>query len=604
MHNRPPIILAFILFAVIIAAMIFSLFNGTRLAEIHAPMQDAAMEIKLEAAIAHLWFEEIISGDRYEDISQVWSHLDQSAWYANAMLIGGENMEGKFIPLTDPVLRREVRDVIEKIKQFKAIAEQRWKTAGESGIGSAIDQRFDMLFQKLLNQSDRVETSLQNSMTKDLGQFKFIQRLLIAITFILSLIVGWLFLRYEKQRSLDVAEIKDNEQRLAAIADYTYDWEDWIDSEGKLMWLNPAVETITGYSIQDCQRMSDYPLPLVHADDRSSLSSLLKSALKDQSVIDSFEFRIRHRNNSVIWVSLSALSIFDSEGAYIGLRSSIRNITQKKEDQQKIKQLNEGLEQTVTERTRQLKQANKRLLELDRLKSMFIASMSHELRTPLNSIIGFSGMMVGDMVGKISEQQRDYLQRVNRAGKHLLDLITEVIDISKIEAGKLAVVYSDFSLDEVINEALDMIESSASQKGLKLITDVEAGIQMHSDQKRLYQCLLNFLSNAVKYSERGQIKLHVRQQDEEIKIRVTDTGIGISEKDLELLFQPFIRLDTPLKMHTSGTGLGLYLTHKLASEVLQGDVKVSSRDGEGSIFTLQIPRQVKVIEEVDKQEVA
>lgn len=265
---------------------------------------------------------------------------------------------------------------------------------------------------------------------------------------------------------------------------------------------------------------------------------------------------------------------------------------ERKQAEGEILRLNEGLERTVSERTLELEAANKSLQELDRLKSMFIASMSHELRTPLNSIIGFSSMIVQDMTGPINDQQRDYLQRVQRAGEHLLSLITDVIDISKIEAGKLAVQYTHFALDEVTSEALEGVDTEARQKGLELSEGIPAGIEMYTDRKRLLQCLLNFLSNAVKYSERGSIRLEARPFDEQVEISVNDTGIGIPEQELGLLFEPFVRLESPLKRHTTGTGLGLYLTRKLAREVLGGEVSVSSQFGKGSAFSLRIPQRM------------
>lgn len=244
----------------------------------------------------------------------------------------------------------------------------------------------------------------------------------------------------------------------------------------------------------------------------------------------------------------------------------------------------------------ELEQANIKLQELDRLKSMFIASMSHELRTPLNSIIGFSSLVLHGMSGEINAQQRDQLERVHRAGKHLLSLITDVIDISKIESGRIQPYYTDFNLKEVLDEACASIAIQLKDKDLHLEKSVDniAQLEMHSDRKRLHQCVLNYLSNAVKFTPRGNIVLsaEVDTESDEVTITVRDSGIGIAEEDLELLFQPFTRLDTPLKITTTGTGLGLYLTRKLANEVLNATVWVESEPGVGSCFYLKLPRRV------------
>ncbi|PIY21395.1 MAG: hypothetical protein COZ12_04950 [Deltaproteobacteria bacterium CG_4_10_14_3_um_filter_60_8] len=250
-----------------------------------------------------------------------------------------------------------------------------------------------------------------------------------------------------------------------------------------------------------------------------------------------------------------------------------------------------------------LEVANAKLQELDRLKSMFIASMSHELRTPLNSIIGFTGLMLQGMAGPINDEQRDQLGRVYRAGKHLLSLITDVIDIAKIESGKILPHVEDFMLAEVIDEACENLKVQIADKGLELIKMVPATpIPMHSDRRRLLQCLLNFLSNAVKFSEKGTIRVEVAEwqrgkgaegQREEggefVEISVSDTGVGIKQEDMGRLFQSFVRLESSLKVIVPGTGLGLYLTKKLATEVLGGEVAAESIEGEGSTFRLRVP---------------
>jgi len=286
-------------------------------------------------------------------------------------------------------------------------------------------------------------------------------------------------------------------------------------------------------------------------------------------------------------VSEKARKLEETEKAQ--LKVSLNKLLQA---ESRIQELNEGLELKVSERTKELKVANERLKSLDQLKSMFIASMSHELRTPLNSIIGFTGMIVSDMAGPISDLQRDYLQRAHSAGKHLLDLITDVIDISKIEAGKIAVSYKEFLLDEVVNEALDSVENDLYKKELKLETDISTGIVMYTDRKRLLQCLLNLLSNAIKYSVQGTIRVEIKPHNKQVEFLISDTGIGISEQDQKRLFEPFVRFESPLKMHTAGTGLGLYLTRKLAQDVLAGTVSATSQIDHGSTFSLNIPQRI------------
>ncbi len=242
----------------------------------------------------------------------------------------------------------------------------------------------------------------------------------------------------------------------------------------------------------------------------------------------------------------------------------------------------------------ELEKANIRLEELDDLKSMFIASMSHELRTPLNSIIGFTGIILQGMSGEINADQQDQLKRVYGSALHLLELITEIIDLSKIEAGKLAPYLQEFSLNELINEAVTGLKYQIKEKGLGIETDMPHDIHLKSDRTRLLQCLLNYLSNAMKFTERGMISIFAKEVGKMLEISVKDTGTGIKEADLPLLFTPFTRVDTSIKPTPLGTGLGLYLTKKLATEVLGGSVAVESQFGNGSTFILKIPLNAEV----------
>lgn len=242
-------------------------------------------------------------------------------------------------------------------------------------------------------------------------------------------------------------------------------------------------------------------------------------------------------------------------------------------------------------------QANVRLQELDKLKSMFIASMSHELRTPLNSIIGFSGMFLQGILGSINSEQKDSLERIHRSGNHLLSLISDIIDISKIEAGRIDFYPTHFPLQELVDEAIETVRPQAEAKGLELIVEADSMPEMFSERKRLLQCLLNYLSNAVKFTENGTVTLSISCQGDCVILKVIDTGIGIAREDIPKLFEAFERLESHLKIKAGGTGLGLYLTKKITEELLHGTTFVTSEPEKGSIFGLQIPIHVSQEEE-------
>lgn len=260
------------------------------------------------------------------------------------------------------------------------------------------------------------------------------------------------------------------------------------------------------------------------------------------------------------------------------------------------------MRRNLEERSRELSRANEKLLELDRLKSMFIASMSHELRTPLNSIIGFSGMMLQEVSGELNEEQKDNIGRIYRSGKHLLELISDVIDIAKIEAERIDIHVEEVSLKEVIDGAVATIKPLADKKQLPVTVEASNWPTIVIDRKRLFQCLLNYLSNAVKFTEQGNIVVSVRELNGDVEIAVQDTGIGIAAEDIPKLFGPFERLESHLQIKSGGTGLGLYLTKKIATEILQGSVAVESQIDKGSTFFMQVPKQL-VDNDADSKEV-
>lgn len=276
-------------------------------------------------------------------------------------------------------------------------------------------------------------------------------------------------------------------------------------------------------------------------------------------------------------------------GSMGDLASLFLESAHRSEAESALSEANRELERKIAERTRELQSANERLRQLDQLKSMFIASMSHELRTPLNSIIGFTGVVLQGISGPLNDRQKDQLGRVYGSARHLLSLISDVIDISKIEAGYVEIYRESFPLEAVIEEAVTAVQHLRVEKALGLDTKVEPGLVLYSDRKRLYQCILNLVSNAVKYSERGTISIHAERVGLKVRIAIQDQGIGVKEEAFSRLFQPFERIDTHLRIKTPGTGLGLYLTKKIMTELLQGDVGVTSEAGVGSTFFLTIP---------------
>lgn len=233
----------------------------------------------------------------------------------------------------------------------------------------------------------------------------------------------------------------------------------------------------------------------------------------------------------------------------------------------------------------------------DRIKSAFLATMSHELRTPLNSIIGFTGIILQGLPGPLNDEQKKQIGMVRNSARHLLSLINDVLDISKIEAGELTIAHEPFELAASIHKVAGMVRPLADKKQLPLRMEVDEGLSpMTGDVRRVEQILLNLLSNAVKFTDSGSVTLAVRKVQgytgPAVRISVTDTGVGMAPEHLTELFQPFRQIDSALTRRYEGTGLGLAICQRLAT-MMGGQIEVKSRLGEGSEFSVTLPCDVQ-----------
>ncbi|MDO9520334.1 MAG: ATP-binding protein [Pseudohongiella sp.] len=266
-----------------------------------------------------------------------------------------------------------------------------------------------------------------------------------------------------------------------------------------------------------------------------------------------------------------------------------RDISERLSQETALRELNETLEKKVIDRTRELEVAAVRAQAADRLKSAFLATMSHELRTPLNSIIGFTGIVLQGLAGPLNEEQTKQLGMVRGSARHLLDLINDVLDLSKIEAGELQVKPEPFSIRESLDRVIASVQPQIDKKALQFSSEISADVtDMVGDRRRIEQIVLNLLSNAIKFTDQGSISLDAAVTDDQLVIRITDTGIGIRPGDLKGLFQPFNQIDTGLTREHDGTGLGLAICRRLTS-LLGGQIDVSSEWQKGSTFSISLP---------------
>ena len=287
--------------------------------------------------------------------------------------------------------------------------------------------------------------------------------------------------------------------------------------------------------------------------------------------------------------TLGVINVYTAEGhTYDGkevqflqsMASVLAGIIVRKRAEEEVKQSNAELEK-----------ANVELKEADKLKSIFLASMSHELRTPLNSIIGFTTLMQQGMTGAINNEQKSQLGIVKGSANHLLSLINDVLDLSKLEAGRVDLIVEKFNLYDLLSESLGTFAPMVKVKNIQLNSDYPSDLTLCNDPRRLKQIIINLVSNAVKFTDKGNVNVLATTQNGNLMIQVKDTGMGMMDADMRRLFQPFQQLNEQLVKSREGTGLGLYLSRKLAN-LMGGDISAVSEFGVGSIFTVTTPIDV------------
>jgi signal transduction histidine kinase len=304
-------------------------------------------------------------------------------------------------------------------------------------------------------------------------------------------------------------------------------------------------------------------------------------------------------SNAMLPVEVVAGKIMNERGEPIAVVSALHDLRQQVENErlyEELKRLNLDLEDRIRAATSHLEEQNAQLLwqaheveKANRLKSEFLASMSHELRTPINAIVGYSALLLEGMFGQLSDQQRDPLDRTRSAADHLRALIDDILDLAKIEAGKMQFVLEPLALSEVIQEVSQQMEPMVRRKSLSYSTEVGQDTpRIVTDRTKLKQVLLNLLSNAMKFTNKGGISVIVKQHAMGVRIDVNDTGIGIKPEHLSVIWEDFRQVDQSRTREFGGTGLGLSITRKLV-ERLGGTIVVESIVSVGTTFTVMLP---------------
>lgn len=385
--------------------------------------------------------------------------------------------------------------------------------------------------------------------------------------------------------NVDVTETRRTEARSRRLFEANLIGIVYTDLAGLIRGANDSFLAIVGYTRDEVEaglvRWETITAPEHRAADERALA-----ALRAGSACEPYEKECVKRDGRRVSVLVGPALVDGSQDECVAF---VLDLTERKRSEDQVRRLAADLELRVAERTAELTAANERLMELDRLKSEFLATMSHELRTPLNSIIGFTGILRQGIPGPVNAEQRKQLDLVHGSGKHLLGLINDLLDLSRIEAGKLELDSRPFDFATVVAEVAATLTPMASMKRLGFVVDLPGGpMPMVGDRKRIFQVLLNLVNNAIKFTEKGEVRIVARAGVETLQASVVDTGIGIRPEDVGGLFVAFRQVDGSARRVYEGTGLGLHLCRRLL-EAMSGKVGVETVFGQGSRFSFEVP---------------
>jgi PAS domain S-box-containing protein len=397
----------------------------------------------------------------------------------------------------------------------------------------------------------------------------------------------------EKRRALDA--LRESEMRFRQMAENIEEifWTSNADFS-EMLYVSPTYRKIWGRSCESLYRNPRSFMDAIHPNDRARVEAAVQHAL--QGAPWNEEYRIIHTDGSLRWVWDRSFPVLDQSGRVYRFVGITQDITQRKNSEDEIIQLNLDLERRVCERTAELDMVN-RELELrnqeveraNRMKSEFLARMSHELRTPLNAIIGFSDLLREDEKIQTNPKHLRFLEHIRTGAHHLLQLINDVLDVSKIEAGRIELSMEEIAAAEALSEVLTMIKPLATSKNIKIESAVQNGVRVSADRVRFKQILYNLLSNAVKFTlENGSIWINSVQERNSVLLSVRDTGVGIAPEEQDAVFEEFHRVGTETRHSVEGTGLGLAITRRLV-ELHGGKIWVASEPGKGSCFSFTLP---------------
>ena len=378
--------------------------------------------------------------------------------------------------------------------------------------------------------------------------------------------------------------LRRSEERFRQLVETTFDWIWETDASGHYTYVSPKVTDLLGYAPEEL--IGCTPFDIMQPAEAGRVSDIFGKIAAAHKPISNLENVALHKNGREVVLETSGAPILGPSGELRGYRGVDRDITERKQAEEELKAHRDNLETLVANRTAELTVEKKKAETANLAKSMFLANMSHEIRTPMNGVLGMANLLRRTA---LTTNQVDYLEKIESSGRHLLAVISDILDLSKIEAGKLKLDCQDFKLSELVHDVEAIVRTKITEKGLRFLVDLSGTPRsLHGDRIRLAQVLVNYLGNAAKFTYKGSVTLGCRTLETTatgylLRFEVRDTGIGLTPEQQHRIFESFEQADMSTTRKHGGTGLGLTIS-RLIARMMGGETGVESEVSKGSTF--------------------